>query len=90
MEANEGRLDGNAGAGLLTEVFAVEMTGARVTCAGCGRVGEVGAAAAYGLEMGLVLRCVGCEAVLLRVTSLRGVYRLDLRGIALLQVAAAG
>ena len=88
--AEETRLDGNAGGGLLAEVFRFEMTTARATCAGCGRVAEVGAATAYALEMGLVLRCAGCEGVLLRVTHLHGVYRLDLRGIGLLELAPAG
>ena len=86
----ETRLDGNAAGGLLAEVFAVEMTTARVTCAGCGMVAEVGRATAYALELGLVLRCAGCEGVLLRVTHLGGVYRLDFHGIGLLEVAAAG
>lgn len=63
------------------------MTTATATCAGCGRVAEVGEATAYALEMGLVLRCAGCEGALLRMTHLRGVYRLDLRGMRLLEVA---
>lgn len=88
--AGESRLDGNAAGGLLAEVFSFEMTTARATCAGCGLVAEVGAATAYGLELGLVLRCAGCEGVLLRLTHLKGVYRLDLRGVSLLQMAAAG
>lgn len=36
-------LDGNAIAGLLQEVFAVEMTTAIGTCAGCGAAGPAGA-----------------------------------------------
>lgn len=87
--AGQTRLDGNAAGGLLAEIFPFEMTTARATCAGCGLVAEVGAATAYGLEMGLVLRCAGCEGVLLRITLLRGVYRLDLRGIGLLEVGSA-
>ena len=35
-------LDGNAIAGLLQEVFAVEMTTAIGTCGGCGAAGPVG------------------------------------------------
>ena len=87
--AEDTRLDGNAAGGLLAEVFSFEMTTAIATCAYCGRVAEVGGATAYALEMGLVLRCAGCEAVLLRATHLGAVYRLDLRGIGLLEVAAA-
>ena len=88
--AEEARLDGNAAGGLLAEVFSFEMTTARATCAGCGRVAEVGGETAYALEMGVVLRCAGCEGVLLRATHLRGVYRLDLRGTSLLEVAGGG
>ena len=85
MAGNETWLDGNAAGGLLAEVFQFETTTARVTCAGCGRVGEIGTEIAYGLEMGLILRCAGCEGVLMRVTHLAGIYRLDLRGIDLLE-----
>ena len=88
--ADETRLDGNAAGGLLAGVFSLEMTTAAATCAGCGRVAEVGSATAYALEIGLVLRCADCEGVLLRVTHLRGVYRLDLRGMRLLEVAGGG
>ena len=85
---DETRLDGNAAGGLLAEVFAVEMTTARAACAGCGLVAEIGRATAYALELGLVLRCAGCEGVLLRITYLGGVYRLAFRGIHLLEFAA--
>jgi hypothetical protein len=44
---NELRLDGNAVAGSLHEVFAVEMTTAIGTCGGCGAAGPVGAAHLY-------------------------------------------
>jgi hypothetical protein len=40
-------LDGNAVAGLLQEVFAVEMTTAIGTCGECGTAGRVGAAHLY-------------------------------------------
>jgi hypothetical protein len=49
-------LDGNAVAGLLQEVFAVEMTTAVGTCGGCGTAGPVGAAHVY-RGAGIVLRC---------------------------------
>jgi hypothetical protein len=84
----DGRLDGNAAGGLLAEVFRREMTTALATCAGCGRGGAVGAAAVYGLEMGLVLRCPGCDGVLLRLTTIRGRVLLDLRGVSVLEIPA--
>lgn len=63
------RLDGNGAAGMLREVFAVEMTTAACTCAACGRVSAVGRLLLYGGAMGSVLRCPSCEALVLRVTS---------------------
>ena len=41
------RLDGNAAAGLLHEVFGTEVTIARGTCDGCGAVEAVGAVHLY-------------------------------------------
>ena len=43
MDATDLRLDGNAVAGLLGEVFAAEMTSALETCDGCGATHALGA-----------------------------------------------
>jgi hypothetical protein len=56
------RLDGNAAAGVLREVFGSEMTTALGTCGSCGAVGPVGAVHLY-VSAGMVLRCPSCEAV---------------------------
>ncbi len=88
MEDADLRLDGNAAAGVLGEIFAVELTSARSTCRGCGATAEVGALTAYTHAPGIVLRCPGCDAVLLRVVrgggriwlELAGVRSLELRG----------
>lgn len=80
------RLDGNAAAGLLREVFAVEMTTAVGTCAHCGKVGPVGEALLYGGELGVVLRCAGCEGLLVCITHTPRGYWLDLRGLRILRV----
>jgi len=61
------RLDGNAAAGLLSEIFARDLTAAHATCVGCGSTENVGALHMYAHEMGAVLRCPGCECVVLRV-----------------------
>jgi hypothetical protein len=89
MDMQQMRLDGNAAAGLLAEVFAFEVTAAQAQCAGCGRIASVGALLVYGGPMGAILRCPGCDAAMIRVTQLRGEYRLDLRGTHILHVAAA-
>ena len=56
------RLDGNAAAGLLQELFAFEITTAITICEGCGRASPVGALLFYGQHLGAVLRCPAAEA----------------------------
>ena len=75
------RLDGNAAAGVLQELFAVEMTTASCACATCRRVSAVGALHLYGGPMGCVLRCPSCEAMVLCVTSVPGGRFIELRGV---------
>ena len=79
-------LDGNAAAGMLQEVFAVETTTMIGTCAGCGTAQPLGSAHLYG-GAGVVLRCRNCEAVL--VTIVRGTGRiwLGVPGVRTLEVA---
>jgi hypothetical protein len=61
-------LDGNAIAGLLREVFAVEMTTAIETCAGCGASEPVGAAHVF-LGAGVVVRCPHCDNALVTIVK---------------------
>ena len=61
------RLDGNAAAGLFSEVFTRDVTTAQATCAGCGRTASIGALHMYAQEMGAVLRCPGCQGVVMRM-----------------------
>ena len=61
-------LDGNAVAGMLTEVFAVEMTTAIVTCGNCGTAGPVGAAHLF-RGAGIVLRCPHCDHALVKIVE---------------------
>jgi len=56
MDETDLRLDGNAAAGLLSEVFAIEATSAVLKCASCGAMGAVGAVHAYMDGPGMVLR----------------------------------
>lgn len=81
------RLDGNAAAGPLQELFARELTAAQLTCAGCGAIRPLGADLAYLQAPGLVLRCAGCGAVLLRLVHGGGRYWLDLSGVRCLELA---
>jgi DNA-directed RNA polymerase subunit RPC12/RpoP len=80
------RLDGNAAAGALGEVFSFEATTAEYACGGCGRVAHIGEAMAHMSEIGTIVRCPKCDNVLIRLAHNRGRLWLDLRGIRYLQV----
>ena len=82
----EGALDGNVLGGPLGEVFGVDLTASRVSCAGCARVAVVADLVVYDAGPGLVARCRGCGEVMLRVARLRDDMVLDLRGTGLLRV----
>jgi hypothetical protein len=84
---DEMRLDGNAAAGALGEVFSFEATTAEYACEGCGRSGRLGEAMVYEVRgLGTVLRCPGCDNALIRLTENRGRYMVDLRGMRHLKV----
>jgi hypothetical protein len=78
--------DGNALAGPLQEIFAVDVTVAVGRCAGCGRTGEVAELRVYQRAPGLVARCPGCDSVLLRLVRTPTQAWLDLSGIASLRI----
>jgi hypothetical protein len=61
-------LDGNAAAGLLQEVFAVEMTTAVATCDNCGASEPVGAVHVF-RGAGTVLRCPHCDNALVKIVK---------------------
>jgi Family of unknown function (DUF6510) len=83
MDDAESRLDGNATAGLLREVFARDVTSARAACKSCGQVGRIGAAHVYmaNLAPGAVIRCSSCESVLVVVVEVAGRVRLGMSGL---------
>ena len=82
-----GPYDGNALAGPLSEVFAVEVTTAVARCRGCGLASPVATIAVFGPDPGLVGRCPGCSDVLLRVVRTPDEVWLDLGGISALRLA---
>lgn len=83
--AEELVLDGNALGGALTDLFVADATGARVTCDACGTRGALATARLY-RGAGLVLRCVKCEAVLLRLVVAPGRTFVELTGIRCLEL----
>ena len=79
-------LDGNAAAGDLAEIFAVDTTVAIATCAHCGDARAVAELLAYVQAPGLVLRCPSCEAVEVRLVRTDGRAWLDLRGVRVIEL----
>jgi len=84
------KLDGNAVAGVLGEVFALEVTAAQATCAGCAAINPIGRVDAYVNAPGAVLRCPSCGQVVMRLVRGPGRYWLDLSGTRCLELRAAG
>ena len=78
-------LDGNAIAGLLREVFAVEMTTALGTCANCGATEPVGAVHLYH-GAGIVLRCPHCDNALLTIVGSGEDTWISMRGVRALRI----
>jgi Family of unknown function (DUF6510) len=87
MDAEAMRLDGNAMAGELRQVFVREMTSARIACTSCGKVEPVGAEHVYMQGPGIVMRCCHCDGALLVVTPAGGRYVLGFRGAGWLEFA---
>ena len=79
-------LDGNAVAGLLQEVFAVEMTTAVGTCATCGASEAVGAAHVY-RGAGVVMRCPHCDNTLMKIVKDDARLWIAFPGVRTLEVA---
>jgi hypothetical protein len=79
-------LDGNAAAGALSEIFTFEVTTALGQCAGCKRSSRMAETHVYGAAPGVVMRCPGCQGVLLRYVNAGGQFWLDMRGLTYLHV----
>ena len=81
MSAPMNYLDGNAAAGELSRIFAMDITSAEGQCANCGAKGRFAEAHLYLQCPGLVARCALCEHVLLRFVNTQEHIVLDLRGM---------
>jgi hypothetical protein len=82
------RLDGNAAAGVLAEVFAAEMTAALGICAHCGATNAIGAVWVYAHAPGTVLRCPDCTEVLMTIVRARERLLVDVTGVRGVQFVA--
>ncbi len=74
-------LDGNAAAGELSTIFAIDVTAAEGQCAHCGTTKRFAEARLYTQAPGMVARCVACQGVLLRVVKVGQRLLLDMQGI---------
>lgn len=79
-------VDGNALAGPLGEIFAVDVVAASGRCVSCGLAGPVAALRVYQHAPGTVARCPGCDEVVLRIVRGPDSAWLDLRGTYSLRV----
>jgi hypothetical protein len=84
MNASMNYLDGNAAAGELSRIFAVDITSAEGQCANCGAKRRFADAHLYVQCPGLVARCPLCGHVLLRLANARRCVFLDLSGMTFL------
>jgi hypothetical protein len=82
-------LDGNAIAGLLHDVFGVEMTIAAGVCAHCGTRGLVAETVVYLGGPGAVVRCRTCSGLLMVFVEVREVRCVDLSGMTSLELEGA-
>ena len=73
-------LDGNAAAGLLSELFTLDITAATLTCDGCAATVEIGAARVYGGAMGSIFRCPECDHAMIRLVRTPAGFFIDLKG----------
>ena len=79
-------VDANAVAGLLEEIFGMEMTAQPGECAHCGNQAEIGTLLAFTQGPGVVLRCSACGEVVLRIVKTPEAIYLDSRGAVYLKL----
>jgi hypothetical protein len=86
MNAPMNYLDGNAAAGELSTIFAMDVTSAQGQCAHCGTIKRFAEAHLYMQAPGVVARCAVCDHVLLRLVNARQHMFLDARGMTYLRL----
>ncbi len=88
MDDTELRLDGNAAASVLRDVFVYDITAARGACGSCSAVAQMGSQHLYmrPLSPGAVLRCQGCENILMVLVHAGGRYRIGMQGLKWLEI----
>jgi hypothetical protein len=82
-------LDAQAAAGALSQIFCRDVTTATAICSGCGRTGAFAELRLYGGQMGFVMRCPGCDLVLMRLARTPQGLWLEMQGLRSLTFATA-
>lgn len=85
-QARETMLDGNAAAGVLSDIFGADMTAETAQCTHCGNVAAMGTTHAWMEGPGIVLRCSICAEVVIRVVETPQARYVDARGAAYLRL----
>ncbi len=80
------RLDGNALAGALSELFTVDLTAASGRCAGCGATAILATAMVYADRQGTVARCATCDHVLATIVATEDRTWFNLAGLTTIEV----
>jgi hypothetical protein len=78
--------DGNSFVGPMSDLFAVDISVAEMTCVGCGRRSRAAQLRVYATGPGTVARCPGCDDPMLRYVRTSTAAVLDLRGTLTLSV----
>ena len=82
-------LDGNVLAGPLSEIFRDDMTTATGECASCHDRSVLAVAIVYDIGPGWTVRCHACEHEIMTLVRTPNGFRIDLRGLASLEVPSA-
>jgi hypothetical protein len=85
--STEAHVDGNVLGGMLTEMFGAEMTNRRGCCGECGAINTMASMHVYVDAPGDVMRCPDCQAVLLVLTRIEPVVRVNLAQLAWVEMA---
>jgi hypothetical protein len=84
--STQSHVDGNVLGGMLIELFGAEMTDRRGCCGECGAMNTMGAMHVYVDAPGDVMRCPACQAVLMVLTRIESVVRVNLAHLAWIEV----
>ncbi|HEX9219209.1 MAG TPA: DUF6510 family protein [Gemmatimonadaceae bacterium] len=82
------RVDGNAAAGILSELFVPDLTAGRAKCASCGVTRTIGVLLVYAHGMGTVMRCPECNGVVMRIARTPTHVWLDATGASSIVISA--